>query len=59
MCSPNKLLPVDLDAVNFCEGDGDGVVLALDLLGDVDGQIDGLSITATGALDEVSDVGLV
>ena len=50
---------MDLDAVIFCEGDGDGVVLALDLLGDVDGQIDGLSIAATGALDEVSDVGLV
>ena len=50
---------VDLDTVNFREGDGDSVVLAFDLFGDVDGRLDGLSITATGDLDEVSDVGLV
>ena len=54
-----EAVPVDLDTVNFREGDGDSVVLAFDLFGDVDGRLEGLSITATGELDEVSDVGLV
>ncbi len=54
-----EAVAVDLDTVNFREGDGDSVVLAFDLLGDVDGRLEGLSITATGELDEVSDVGLV
>ena len=54
-----EAVAVDLDTVNFREGDGDSVVLAFDLFGDVDGRLDGLSITATGELDEVSDVGLV
>ena len=51
--------PVDVETTNFREGDGDSVVLAFDLFGDVDGRFDGLSITATGELDEVSNVGLV
>ena len=54
-----EAVAVDLDTVNFREGDGDSVVLAFDLFGDVDGRLEGLSITATGELDEVSDVGLV
>ena len=54
-----EAVAVDLDTVNFREGDGDSIVLAFDLFGDVDGRLDGLSITATGELDEVSDVGLV
>jgi len=54
-----EAVAVDLDTVNFRQGDGDSVVLAFDLFGDVDGRLDGLSITATGELDEVSDVGLV
>ena len=35
------------------------MVLAFDLFGDVDGRLDGFSITATGELDEVTDMGLV
>ena len=54
-----EAVAVDLETVNFREGDGDSVVLAFDLFGDVDGRLDGLSITATGELDDVSDVGLV
>ena len=54
-----EAVAVDLDTVNFREGDGDSVVLAFDLFGDVDGRLDGFSITATGELDEVTDVGLV
>ena len=54
-----EAVAVDLDTVNFREGDGDSVVLAFDLFGDVDGRLEGLSITATGELNEVSDVGLV
>ena len=54
-----EAVAVDLDTVNFREGDGDSVVLAFDLFGNVDGRLEGLSITATGELDEVSDVGLV
>ena len=54
-----EAMVVDLGTLNFREGDGDSVVLAFDLFGDVDGRLEGLSITATGELDEVSDVGLV
>ena len=54
-----EAVAVDLDTVNFREGDGDSVVLAFDLFGDVDGRLEGLSIAATGELNEVSDVGLV
>ena len=54
-----EAVAVDTETTNFREGDGDSVVLAFDLVGDVDGRLDGLSITATGELDEVSNVGLV
>ena len=50
---------VDLDTVNFREGDGDSVVLAFDLFGDIDGRLDGISIVATGELDDDRDIGLV
>ena len=50
---------MDLGKLNFREGDGDSVVLAFELFGDIDGRLDGLSITATGELDDVRDVGLV
>ena len=54
-----EAVAVDLDTLNFREGDGDSVVLAFEIFGDVDGQLNGLSIAATGELDEVRDVGLV
>ena len=54
-----EAIAVDLGKLNFREGDGDSVVLAFELFGDFDGQLDGLSITATGELDDVRDVGLV
>ena len=54
-----EAIAVDLGTLNFREGDGDSVVLAFELFGDIDGRLDGLSITATGELDDVRDVGLV
>ena len=54
-----EAIQVDLGTLNFREGDGDSVVLAFDLFGDIDGRLDGLSITATGELDDSRDVGLV
>ena len=50
---------VDLDTVNFREGDGDSVVLAFDMLGDIDGRLDGISIMAEGELDDARDIGVV
>ena len=54
-----EAIAVDLGTLNFREGDGDSVVLAFELSGDIDGRLDGLSVTATGELDDVRDVGLV
>ena len=54
-----EAITVDLDTVNFREGDGDSVVLAFDLFGDIDGRLDGISIMAKGELDDVRDIGLV
>ena len=54
-----EAITVDLDTVNFREGDGDSVVLAFDLFGDIDGRLDGISIMANGELDDVRDIGLV
>ena len=44
---------MDLDTVNFREGDGDSVVPVLICLEMLMGDFDGLSIMAAGELDEV------
>lgn len=50
---------VELDKTTFRQDEGDNVVLAFDIVGDIAARIDGLSIEALGELDEIQDVGLV
>ena len=50
----------DLSSTAFEEGDGDTVVLAFTVQADVaDAQINGLTLAATGDLDDVNEVGAV